>query len=41
LVNMEDFSLGSWLLFVKIMGVVLFYLHFNSNKLSCSHACGF
>jgi len=21
---MEDFSLGSWLLFVKIMGVVLF-----------------
>ena len=24
LVNMEDFSLGSWLLFVKIMGVVLF-----------------
>lgn len=24
MVNMEDFSLGSWLLFVKIMGVVLF-----------------
>ena len=24
LVTMEDFSLGSWLLFVKIMGVVLF-----------------
>lgn len=24
LVTMEDFSLGSWLLFIKIMGVVLF-----------------
>ena len=24
LITMEDFSLGSWLLFVKIMGIVLF-----------------